>query len=388
MFDLNHSWLKLTKAALVSWILISAVIGSSVMIWMTDDLLRDPSKAFSGVPGNTEPLAEPNTPDCLHHTSHVYQTALRLLNSGRVSSLETLRASIEASLEEMPRQPEDLVLVPLESGLHPTVLVKFHCFLSVAEAYSSFQIFKYTSGRYKIAAASEQQSIVSQVGQYGLPVSHSILEITLLESPSPRYQYILTEWIPSGNKPGPHSFIIWEWNGNSLRPIWHRFDLILGHFTIVGRVMVLSWRVPDKEVLEDGTLKEAVFENEVYRLGERRLLFDGLLSQSLIEQYLRDQVIVPQGAESLRKIADLMYRSGAFNKAISFYERPLKMDSSSRLWYLYLVVADLYEKQGQYHEALQVLNRYRNLAQQELGSEGHREIEQRIQRLQQKIHQQ
>jgi len=386
MSKISYCLMQSAKSLLISWaVIFIVVIGSSVTASASDYPIVNTLKAFLGASGDDGQVADRSIDVCTQAASRAYQRILEEFNSGKHTSLETLKAGVEALLQGTTPRIWDLALVPLESGLYPTVLIKFHCAVGVVEGYSSFRIFKYVSGEYRIAASSEQQPILSQVDRWGLPVDHGLLTVTLLDSPNASRQFILTEWQPIGNKPGPHSFIIWAWDGKSLRPIWHRFDLILGHLEIVGRVIALSWRDRDQDILEDGTVREAIWKHEMYQLSDEGLLFDGALSQQLIERYLRDQVIVPKDAESFKKLADLWYAAGAINKAISLYEQALKSGSDERFRYLYLFVADLYEKQGQYREAVEVLSRYRDLAKEKLTSEEHQKIDSRIQELQKKL---
>lgn len=381
---IGNSLDKSAKNLLMRRVVLLITTISSITAWANNVLAtRWPANSQVTVSEERQ-QEEERTSDCFQLTSHVYQVVLDKLNSKKYASFDTLKADVESALEGVPRQPEDLILLPLDNRPPSTLLVKFHCFLTVSRAYSSFRILKSVNGQYTIAASSAHDSLLSQTDETGLSVDRSIVAITLPPSSETNRQYILTEWVRAGMSPAPFSLIVWEWDGKTLRPIWHRLNLVYATAQVLGRVIILALGASNQDVLPDGTPKPVEWRREAYRLSDKAVVFDGLLTQALLERYLREQIITPKDADSFLKLAQLWGDLGAVNKAIPLYEQALKLDSNQRFRFLHLVLAELYEQQGQYREAIAILERYRNLVDEKLTAEGRQKIDSQIEGLREK----
>lgn len=309
---------------------------------------------------------------CQQHMHRVYNAVLEHLNA---SSRISLSAIVQAVHQILDISYPPVILSRLGTGRDSAFLVGHSCGIGANHWYGAFTIMQMVNGRYQHVANSEDH--------FDDKVHHAELDLKRLPNVDTDHVYFASIWTRGGGRPAEYAVVIWHWDGNRLRPIWNRLDL--GGYSganvrVLGPAILYT---PPPGNREAETYRDEPPGFELYRVKNRAVSFDGLLSVARLEAYQQAGLLVPQHAQGAYDIGTLWYEAGAINRAIELYDKAIALDASQgatgRFKYLYLRLADLYEDQGDPEAAIQALQRYMNIVQ--VNDRAKRRIEKRISNL-------
>jgi tetratricopeptide (TPR) repeat protein len=321
------------------------------------------------------PVKPPTESSCARKMNIAYDEVLTYLNStAQPSSNELSKAAQNASGIE----PQDLNVIALGSESTPDFLVGCSCNVDVTNTRATFRVFKAVARGYVIAAKSEDYPVLMTTDVNTSRIDNASLEVALLASPASQTgpSYFITSWTRGGGRPAAFSVIAWEWDGQTLQPIWSKLEIRGGTVNVVGPVIVLSGAGQG-----DNTDAEAA-QPDVFRISKGAVVYDGKLSAALLKKYADEKVIAPQSPAELSSLAALWQSAGDVDQAINLYERAITSSKGGEVNYLYLTVADLYQSRGEFKKAANALQGYQKAAKAELSTQSKQELSERIRSLQ------
>lgn len=327
-----------------------------------------------------QPVAEVSEPNCKREILSVFQASLEYLSSAAKPSVEGIR---QAARRALSTEPEGLVAVALDQQQNSAFFVGYFCNVDATSIHGAFRVFRDSDTGYRVASTSKDFPILETTDNEGFRLEDASLEVAPLTDTGSKTNrtFWVTTWTRGGGRPALFSVIVWEWNGQVLTPVWDKLNLTNGTIKVIGPLIVLSLQPGPSEVDVSSNKQEYA---EVYRLNNQAIVSEDTLSRALIESYLEDKVLVPQTSDDFYNIAYLWHSAGEMAQAATWYEKSIALDKTGNKNYLYLLVADVYEQQGIFQKAAKTLQEYRDSTKSKLTSEVKREINQRIESLQQR----
>jgi tetratricopeptide (TPR) repeat protein len=298
----------------------------------------------------------------------VYETINRYLRDAKAPSVEGARS---ASTSALGNDSEDLIIVSLKQSASPDFFVGYSCNVDVTNTYGTFRVFHADNGKYGIAPRSEDYPLLSAPNALGISTDQGNVEVVLLNAGAKSdATHIATVWTQGGARPAVFSIIVWEWDGRLLQPMWTKLGIQRGTVKIVSPLIFLN------TISDPGTGQD---DNEVFRLDGAKVLSEGRLSSDLLQRYLPDRA-ESATSNDIVNLAYLWESVGQLERAIPLYEQAMAIDKGST-GFLYLTVADLYERQGHKLSAAKILEAYRRSAKGQLSTVSEHAIQERIKNL-------
>lgn len=315
-------------------------------------------------------VRQPEAP-CQSTMTLLYETVIRYLNDGKEATTEGLKNATQDVVGGDP----DLAVITLNEKSQPDVFVGYSCNVEVSQVYATFRVFHFGKTGYQVVARSEDYPVLATRTGEGLSIADGSLEATGLVSPGVNAQasYVSTVWTQGGGRPAPFSVIVWSWDGDTFAPTWKKLEIRNGTVKLVPPLVVVATASKTVAGASDTT---------AYRLDGDHVVSDGALTPQLLQRYTDSRLLNSKSTEDLANLGYLWESVGQPERAASAYEQAVSRDAKGRSAYLYLAIADIYERTGKATQSAKMLRAYQKAVGGELSSTTKKTIEDRIQRLQ------
>lgn len=364
---------KLGTTLIVCYVLLFATV---VVCAQDREKVRTPIPLNSespSIPGDSADAATVQHPQAPCHVAMtlLYETLRQYLSDGKEVTTEALKSAAQSVVGSDP----DIVVAKLNDNVRPDVFVGYSCNVDVSQSYATFRVFRFEKSGYAVAARSEDYPVLATRTAEGLSIDEGSLEVSpLISDGVSQSAYLSTVWTQGGGRPAPFSIVVWRWDGDSLRPLWQKLEIRNGTVNVIPPLVVVTT-----------ASKTVAGANDVaaYRLVDDHVVSDGSVTPRLLQKYTEMRVLNPTSTDDLVNTGYLWESVGQPDRAAAAYEQAISKDKTGQRTYLYLTLADIYERTGKTAQSAKTLRAYQKAAKRELSSSSNKTIEDRIQRLQQ-----